>query len=284
MNVYLEIMRPNNALMAAIAVILMAIVGHFYALPIILGFFAVFLATGAGNVINDVFDYKIDKINKPLRPIPSGRIGLKQAKNYSLALFGIAIILGFIISYLIANIWPAIVVVACSLLMYYYASTLKSLALVGNISVAVLTGLCFIFGGVIIGFNNEDYNLIIVSFYLAIFAIFMTLAREIIKDMEDIEGDKLEGARTFPIIYGKKISSLIAIVLIVVTSLICPILYIFKIFNIFYILIMIIAMVIFLYSAYDLKLNPSSATCAKVAKFLKIAMFISFIAFALGSF
>ena len=114
--------------------------------------------------------------------------------------------------------------------------------------------------------------------------MFMTLAREIVKDMEDIEGDKQEGARTFPILYGKKIPSIISIILIVVTTLMCPILYIFKIFNLGYMVIMIVPIIIFLYSAYSLKLNPPEETCAKVSKNLKIAMLISFVAFVVGSF
>ena len=80
MNAYLEIIRPGNAVMGVIAVVLMAIIGENYNTPIILGGIAVFLAMGGGNVINDYFDHKIDAINKPNRPIPSGRISLKNAK------------------------------------------------------------------------------------------------------------------------------------------------------------------------------------------------------------
>ena len=79
MNPYIEILRPNNALMALIAVILMAIIGKTYSIEIILGAVSVFIATGAGNTINDYYDYEIDMINKPDRPIPSGKIKLKHA-------------------------------------------------------------------------------------------------------------------------------------------------------------------------------------------------------------
>ena len=74
MNAYLEIIRPGNAIMAIIAVILMGVIGHNYSLPLILGMAATFLALGGGNAINDVFDIKIDSINKPERPIRSGVI------------------------------------------------------------------------------------------------------------------------------------------------------------------------------------------------------------------
>ena len=93
MNAYLEILRFGNAVMAAIAVILMMFVGHYYGLPIILCALIVFFATGAGNTINDVFDVKIDEVNKPHRPIPSGRISVENARNYAFFLFAVAIIL-----------------------------------------------------------------------------------------------------------------------------------------------------------------------------------------------
>ena len=284
MNAYLEIIRQGNAVMAAIAVILMMFVGHYYELPIIICALIVFVCTGAGNTINDVFDVKIDEINKPNRPIPSGRISLENARNYAFALFGIGIALSFVDSYLVNSIWPSVIVVPAAVIMYLYARNLKAMPLIGNLTVATLTGFCFVIAGVVIACATNSLKILFISIYLGLFAMFMTLAREIVKDMEDIEGDKQEGARTFPILYGKKISSIISIILIVVTTLMCPILYIFKIFNLGYMMIMVIPIIIFLYSAYSLKLNPPEETCAKVSKNLKIAMLISFIAFVVGSF
>ena len=284
MNAYLEILRFGNAVMAAIAVILMMFVAHYYGLPIILCALIVFLATGAGNTINDVFDVKIDAVNKPHRPIPSGRISVENARIYSYVLFAIAIILGFVVSYMVNSVWPSVIVILACVLMYFYARNLKAMPLIGNISVAVLTGLCFVIAGDIISAASGSIYYLHVSIILGLFATFMTLAREIVKDMEDIEGDKLEGARTFPILYGKKISSIISIILIVVTTLMCPVLYIYNIFNILYMVIMVVPIIIFLYSAYILKLDPPEETCAKVSKYLKIGMLISFVAFVLGSF
>ena len=229
MNAYLEIIRPGNALMAAIAVILMMFVGHYYDLPIIICAIIVFVCTGAGNTINDVFDVKIDEINKPNRPIPSGRISLENARNYSYVLFGIGIALSIVDSYLVNSIWPSVIVIPAAVIMYLYARNLKAMPLVGNLTVATLTGFCFVIAGVVIACATSSLKILFISIYLGLFAMFMTLAREIVKDMEDIEGDKKEGARTFPILYGKKISSIISIILIVVTTLMCPILYIFKI-------------------------------------------------------
>jgi geranylgeranylglycerol-phosphate geranylgeranyltransferase len=111
----------------------------------------------------------------------------------------------------------------------------------------------------------------------------MTLAREITKDMEDVEGDKIENARTLPILVGNKKSSILSAVLIIITALISPILYIQGIFNIYYLIIMIIPILLFLYCAYNILKNQSPETCGKVSKLLKIGMLISFVAFIIGS-
>jgi len=286
MNPYLEIIRPGNAVMAVIAVVLVAIIAKNYDLPIVLGTIAVFLATGGGNVINDYFDHKIDAINKPERPIPSGRISLKSAYNYASLLFIISVILGILISYLTDNITPALIVTLSSLLMYYYAHTLKKVALIGNIAISLLTGLCFIFAGVIIAYSTDIVSLkiITISAYIGFFAFLMTMAREITKDMEDIEGDKIEEAKTFPIKYGLKKSSYLAGFLMILASVLSPILYFNGIFNFYYIIILSIAITTFFYGAFEILKDQSSESCKKVSKLVKIGMMIVFIAFAIGSF
>ena len=72
MNPYIEILRPVNAVMAVITVILMALIAGRFDVDVLLACVVVFTATGAGNVINDYFDHEIDRVNRPSRPIPSG--------------------------------------------------------------------------------------------------------------------------------------------------------------------------------------------------------------------
>lgn len=282
MNPYFEIIRPGNAVMAVIAVLLMGIIGHNMDLPLILSLIATFLALSGGNAINDVFDYKIDSINKPDRPIPSGRISINNGKKYSYVLFAFSIIIGIIITSLVKSVYPAIIVTGACIIEYFYARNFKSSVLLGNVLVGFLTGLCFIFGGVVIGCETNTTHIISISFILGFFALLMTTAREIVKDMEDIEGDKEEGTETLAIAFGLKNSSLISSALIIIDTILCPLLYIHKIFNIYYIVIIIFAMVIFFYSSYLILKSQSEETCAEVSKNLKIGMVIAFIAFAIG--
>ena len=280
MNPYIEILRPGNVIMAVIAIVLVAIVGHTISIPIILAMLTVFFEISAGNVINDYFDYKIDLINKPKRPIPSGKISPKTARNYAYLLFALGTISGFLIS-LINHNWTAFVIVLFSdLVLYVYAYKLKSTPFIGNLTVGFMTGLCFAFGGYSI--NNPE--IITVSWFLGFFAFVMTTAREITKDIEDIEGDKKEGAKTFPILYGEKLSAVIGFILIIIDCVLCPLLYTQHIFNITYLVIIAVAVILFLYSAVLLIRNQEMETASKVSKYLKIGMLIAFIAFALGSF
>ena len=280
MNPYIEILRPGNVIMAMIAIILVAIVAHSISIPIILAMLAVFFEISAGNVINDYFDYKIDLINKPERPIPSGRIGLKTARNYAYILFLCGTICGFLISYLTNNWIPFIIVLCADIILYIYAYKLKSTPLIGNLTVGFMTGLCFAFGGFSIGTPQMIYT----SIFLGFFAFLMTTAREITKDIEDIEGDKAEGAKTFPILYGTKISAIITFILIILDCVLCPLLYFQHIFSILYLIIISIAVILFIYAGILLIRNQNTETASKVSKYLKIGMLIAFVSFAIGSF
>ena len=143
-----------------------------------------------------------------------------------------------------------------------------------------MTGLCFAFGGYSIG----SEPIISTSIFLGFFAFVMTTARELTKDIEDIEGDKSEGAKTFPILYGTKISAAIIFFLIMIDCALCPLLYFQHIFNIFYLGIIAIAVIIFTYSAILIIRKQDVETAAKVSKYLKIGMLIAFVSFAIGSF
>ena len=145
MNPYIEILRPGNALMAAISIILVAFIDKTLSIPVILAMATVFFETAAGNVINDYFDYNIDLINKPERPIPSGRISLKNGRNYASLLFLLGTLSGFLISYMTANWIPLAIVLLADVVLYLYAYKLKSTPLIGNLAVGFMTGFGFVF-------------------------------------------------------------------------------------------------------------------------------------------
>ena len=280
MNPYIEILRPGNALMGAISIILVAIIDKTISIPIILAMITVFFETAAGNVINDYFDYNIDLVNKPKRPIPSGRISLKNGRNYAYLLFLAGTVCGFLISYLTGNWIPFIIVLIADVILYLYAYKLKTTPLIGNLAVGFMTGFGFVFGG----FTINNPSIVATSIFLGFFAFVMTTAREIIKDIEDVEGDKKDGARTLPIIIGKRTPAILATILIIVDCALCPLLYIYHIFGILYLVIIAIAVILFIYSAILILKSQDEATAHKSSKLLKIGMLVAFLSFALGSF
>lgn len=279
MNPYIEILRPGNALMSAISIILVALIDKTSSIPVVLAMLAVFFETAAGNVINDYFDYKIDLINKPDRPIPSGRISLKNGRNYGYFLFFMGTVCGFFISYLTNNWIPFAIVLFADVVLYLYAYKLKSTPLLGNLTVGFMTGFGFVFGG----FSINNPTIIMTSIFLGFFALVMTTAREIIKDIEDIEGDKADGARTLPILIGAKKPAILAAILIVVDSALCPLLYYYHVFGILYLPVIAIAVVLFIYSAIIILKSQEREVAAKASKNLKIGMLIAFVAFVFGS-
>ncbi len=280
MNPYLEILRPGNALMGAISIILIAIIDKTISIPIVLAMLAVFFETAAGNVINDYFDYNIDLINKPERPIPSGRISLENGKRYAYLLFAAGTVCGFLISYLTANWIPFIIVLIADVVLYLYAYKLKATPLIGNLAVGFMTGFGFVFGG----FTINNPSIVMTSIFLGFFAFVMTTAREIIKDIEDVEGDRKDGARTLPILIGKKKPAILATILIIIDCALCPLLYIYHIFGVLYLVIIAVAVIIFIYSAILIMKSQEEPVAHKSSKLLKIGMLIAFLSFALGSF
>ena len=279
MNPYVEIMRPGNAIMGAIAIILVAFVDKTFNIPVILAILAVFFETAAGNVINDYYDYEIDLINKPERPIPSGRISLKSGKYFSYLLFLAGTICGFIISIITNNWIPFLIVIIADIVLYLYAYKLKSTPLIGNLTVGFMTCFGFVFGG----FSINNPEIIITSINLGFFAFVMTTAREIVKDIEDLKGDKSAGAKTLPILIGEKKPAIIASFLIIIDIILCPLLYYNQIFGILYLPVIAIAAALFIYSTILILKSQDTQTAAKVSKYLKIGMLVAFVSFIFGS-
>ena len=99
-----------------------------------------------------------------------------------------------------------------------------------------------------------------------------------------MEGDKAEGAKTLPILYGEKITATLAFILIIIDCALCPLLYFINIFGFYYLIVIAIAVLLFIYSAFLIIRNQDRKTAGKVSKYLKIGMLIAFVAFIFGSF
>jgi 4-hydroxybenzoate polyprenyltransferase len=158
-----------------------------------------------GYVINDYYDVKIDYINKPDRVVIGKSITRRYAILFHVVLSSIGILLGVYLSWRIAAIN-----VLSVFLLWLYSNNLKRLPFIGNLTVAFLTGLAVYIVDIFYRTNN---SLVIIY---ALFAFFMTLIREVIKDMEDLKGDNTFGCKTLPIIWGIRKTKLLIYVIVIV--------------------------------------------------------------------
>lgn len=170
--------------------------------------------TAAGYIINDYFDIRIDAINRPDTLLVSNKISRHQALVWHsvLSILGISI---YVLLAWMLRFWPlAFLGVLSTVLLWFYSTHFKKMPILGNVVVALLASIS-IFQIVLFEphlwaysikpwFLSDRINPFWLLFGISVFAFLLNWMREIVKDMEDIEGDANENCRTYPIIYGLK--------------------------------------------------------------------------------
>ncbi len=268
MNPYLRLLRPINCVMGALAVILAGIIVRGYGfvnypLPTLFGVLTVFFALGGGNVLNDYFDREIDLINHPDRPIPAGKVSPHTALFYGLSLFVLALALAVFI-----NLLALFITIIAEVMMLLYEIYLKRMGLAGNVTISFLVGLLFVFGGAIYG------NIALTSIF-ALMAFSSNLGREIVKDIEDMEGDI--NRVTLPKKIGRRWASVSALFFFILAISFSPFPYLLLQFGIYYLAVVLISDAIFIYAAIIQFKNPS-----KGQRYAKLAMIVGLIAYLVG--
>lgn len=216
---YLKILRPVNLLFIALVQVLIKFV-LFDAIEVFttlntqqfaLLLLATILITAGGYVINDSYDVEIDKINKPEKVIIGQSISTKSALTYYMILTVAGVGIGFYLSNLIGRPGFAALFVFTAALLYLYASTLKGWTLLGNLLISVLVALVVLIVGIfdlLPAVTESNQEIQRVAFILLLeyagFAFIINLMREIVKDLEDINGDKNGGLNTLPIVLGRE--------------------------------------------------------------------------------
>lgn len=262
---YIRILRPLNFLFVLIAVLF----GAYYkvtAYPIfypLLAGIAAALISGGGYVINDYYDYSIDMINRKERILPSGMISPTRAKYYAICLF----ITGIIISIFLRNLWMIAIAAFNSFLLYVYAMKSKRIHFWGNLLVAFVTASTFVFGSFI---TNNLRN----AFFAALCAFFYTLIRELVKDIEDKNGDSSAGAKTLPLLWGDKKTLLLSLLFWI--GFAATIIWGYPEFysSTFFILLLIVIVFLLLIDLIVLVVKPIAKTAKYSESFMKVHMLI----------
>jgi len=271
MRQYLDILRPLNCTMAAFAVLIGAKMGGPIQTTAAYAMAATFLICGAGNTANDYYDYQIDKINSPNRPIPAGKITRKGAHQYALALF----ILGIILATKI-NMPALMLAVINSIALYLYAATIKQGGgLTKNLTVSYLVASPFLFGGL----ASENPA---VTLFLVFVAFLVNTSREIVKDIEDFEGDK-DHLESLPVRFGFRLSAALASLFLVASILLSIVPPLTDMVSRLYTPFIIITDILLASSVLLLTINAKDSA-PRVQRMIKKAMILALLGFFIGSF
>jgi geranylgeranylglycerol-phosphate geranylgeranyltransferase len=264
---YLRIIRPVNCFITLISVLVGGWIGQnisFSATLLFAGLIG-FVVCAFGNIVNDIRDIEIDRINNPKRPLASGALRKKNALLMAIISFILAALGSFFLEF-----WPIIIVITALLLLLFYSIYLKK-TLAGNLTVAVIAGMSFVLGGLVTG--NP------VCIVPVIFSVFIHLPREIVKDVIDMKGDKIIGAVTVPIIAGPFRAYNISALLLGLLCLVLPLPYVLGILNVAYIIIvLLVAYPLILYIIWRLLRKPSPDELPVISKLIKASMAIGLIA------
>jgi len=272
---HIKIMRPLNLIIGAFSVIITASILKemdqvsvwFTALCVVVFYNA------AANTLNDYFDLEIDKINRPNRPLVTGDVKAQTALVLSIILFAIGTVLAFTLP-----LTATFIAVAIALpLMMFYSIWFKGMPLVGNLIIALILGLTFLFAGAAL--NNIEIMII-----PALLAFGLTVVRELVKDISDVEGDRKVNLKTYPIITGVEKAWVLTAVFAVFMGIGAIFPFMIGKYNILYLIFVLfgveIPLVITVFSAVK---SPTIITAKRVAQLLKISTIAGVFAVWLGS-
>jgi len=273
----LELMRLLNGFMVAVAVLVGALVSglQYHAVFTTIAILSAFLTATSGYILNDWKDVEIDKINCPERAIPSGKV----SKNTALILAILFMAAGDILI-LFTNWESMLIILIGSMFIAAYSLWLKKVGFIGNLTVAVLSGFCLLAGGAsVLPLNPLALEM---AMWPAILAFSLNVGREIMKGIDDYEGDKAEGATTLAVLWGRKKAALAGVGFLSITVVISPFPYLLGYYNLLYLVLALVVDAILIVDIILILRTPTSEMGHKVKRTIKFAAFIGLLAFLLG--
>lgn len=263
-------MRLGNCVMASAGVLLGALVclgtgdASEFIDEISISMLVVFIFTGAGNAMNDYFDREVDRTAHPDRPIPRALVRPRTALLFSMLLFSLTVILGWLVGMV-----SLVIVLASLAVMLCYEVILKQEGLAGNLAISWLTGALFLFGGAAV----ENLEL---AWIMAVLAFLATLGREIMKDIQDILADSKERT-TLPMRIGERNAGIASSTILLTAVALSPAPFLLDQVSVFYLPVVAVADGIFIFSSI---IHFRSAERGQ--RMTKLAMLVALCAFLVG--
>jgi 4-hydroxybenzoate polyprenyltransferase len=255
--------------------------------------FATTCIAAAGNIINDICDVEIDSINKPEKVIIGKRISEASANRIYIMLSILGVTAGFYLSNAIDKPSYAAIFIVISALLYLYATYVKGILLLGNILVSVLVAISILIVGIfdlapVIDTANSEQLLLPMKVVLhyAFFAFAINFIREIVKDVQDINGDKNGGLNTLPIAIGRSRTVALIFALGIVTTLSVVLYMYFYLYStqpiMLYFLFLVVAPL--LYFCLRARIAETADDYAFLSVLLKLIMFLGMCSILLYKF
>jgi len=274
----LDLIRPVNCAMIGFAVIVGAFVSKpLNASPLQLGFgfLTGFFICAYSMAVNDIYDVEVDKVNRPERPLPSGRVTAQAASRISI----LVLLAGVASSVLTLNAVAIVIALVYALLSWLYNSRAKKTGLPGNLIVASSLAIPFIYGGVVAGGSTTGSLLLM----MALTSFFAGVGREVVKSMADVEGDAERGVNSVARAKGLKSASAVgaAFFLLAVGTSWVPL--IMGLANRVYTFGVLVPDLIFIYLAGRILLKPDPKNAYRVKKVALGGMTVGLLVFIGGA-
>jgi geranylgeranylglycerol-phosphate geranylgeranyltransferase len=272
---YIHLMRPLNCAMMGFAVLVGAVLaypqlGSLNWLNILYGFLTGFTFCAAAMVINDYYDRKIDAINEPKRPIPSGIV----KPNEALAFLGILYAVGFVFAALVSVL--CLVVATISLVFTAtYITVGKRSGLPGNFLVSACVAIPFIYGSVT-AIGTVGTNVLL-------FASMAFLSREITKGIVDVKGDRAEGVKTLAVRFRERAAAAVAVVFYLLAVALTPVTWILGLVGFWFIPLVLITDIGLIACSVLLLLNPSREKARQIKKMVIYLFLVGLLAYIFGA-
>lgn len=290
---YVEILRPVNCVIGSLTILIGMLNGFtgssfidFFSkisniIVLIGGFIIYIIVAGASNLINDYFDYEIDKINRPNRPIPRGEISRKQVIYYFTLLSIISLLLSIITGLFTPNpiLIPSLVAFFL-FIAYIYAWKAKASGFPGNILVGISFSFGIPFGALFISLiGNVPYKI----WFFFLTSMFLLISREIIKGSEDVEGDRNFNIKTIANTKGYKTAAIISVIFMSASVLTFTLPAFILNMNLGFIIIMIFGDLTVILSIISLRDYSKRKNQKNSSLYLKIGAFLGLIAYIVAS-
>ncbi len=267
----LQITRPLNCVITFASVLMGGWLGvHALPAPLWIAALSAAAVMAGGNALNDLWDLESDRVNHPRRPLPSGRLTPRAAGVACIALFS----LGLGLSVLLPPEAIATAVSACGCLVVYNR-LLKHVPLAGNVVVSLLCGLAFFYGGFAVRAPGA-------AAVPALFAAIYHLGREILKDAQDVAGDRRAPGGTLPMRWGPARSFRLAAGAFALVVLLTPVPYFLGLYGLPYLVLVALLDVLLIGVMVSILRVPDTRRLRAINRFLKAGMMLGLLAILAG--